>query len=165
MENVLPETKPGPEKDFLDRLLAQMERPPYHGFLRPRPEWVDRESGTVVITLPFRPEFRRSPDAPGYHGGVIAGLVDLSAHAAVAIKIGRMAPTVDLRIDFLRVAGDVDLKATARVLRCGRTLALADVEITDPDARLIAVGRGTFSTAPLQEAAPVYPTDVPQEKG
>jgi uncharacterized protein (TIGR00369 family) len=165
MDNVLSKAKSGSEKDFLDRLLKEMERPPYHGFLRPRPERVDRESGTVVITLPFRSEFRRSPDGPGYHGGVIASLIDLSAHAAVAIRIGRMAPTVDLRIDFLRVAGDGDLKATARVLRAGRTLALADVEITDGDARLIAVGRGTFSTAQARKAAPIHPTDVGREKG
>lgn len=123
-----------------------MEKPPYHGFLRPRPERVDGASSTVEIILPFRPEFRRAPDVPGYHGGVIASLIDLAAHATVALRIGRMAPTVDLRIDFLRVAPDVDLKATARVVRAGKTLALADVEVTDCNAQLIAVGRGMFST-------------------
>lgn len=109
---------------------------------------VDSATGTVVIKMPFRPEFRRSPDAIGYHGGVIAGLIDLAAHAAVAVRIGRMAPTVDLRIDYLRVAPHGDLIATATVLRAGRTLALADVEIRDTDTNLVAVGRGTFSTIP-----------------
>jgi len=136
------------ERSPLDRLRDEMERPPYHGFLRPRPERVDDATGAVTITLPFRPEFRRAPDAPGYHGGVIAGLIDLAAHAAVAVRVGRMVPTIDLRIDYLRVALDGDLSATASVRRTGRTLAVSDVEITDSEARLVALGRGLFSTAP-----------------
>ena len=31
-------------------------------------------------------------------------LIDLAGHAAVAVKIGRMAPTIDLRIDYMRPA-------------------------------------------------------------
>ena len=136
------------ERSPIDRLRDEMEQPPYHAFLRPRPERVDEATGTVTITLPFRPEFRRAPDASGYHGGVVAGLIDLTAHAAVAVRIGRMAPTIDLRIDYLRVAPDGDLSATASVRRSGRTLAIVDVEIRDGEARLVALGRGLFSTAP-----------------
>jgi uncharacterized protein (TIGR00369 family) len=130
----------------LIRLREEMERPPYHWFLNPRPEAVDADTGAVTITLPFRPEFRRSASEPGYHGGVIASLIDLAGHAAVALRIGRMAPTIDLRVDYMRAAGNGDLRATAKVRRAGRTTALADVEITDIDGRIIAVGRGTFST-------------------
>ncbi len=133
--------------DLLERLRHEMERPPYHAFLRPRAERVDAETGAVTITLAYRPEFARAPDGPGFHGGVIASLIDIAGHAAVAVRIGRMAPTIDLRIDYLRVAADGDLTAQAKVVRAGRTLALADIEITDRDGRLIAVGRGTFSTA------------------
>ncbi len=136
------------ERSPIDRLRDEMERPPYHSFLQPRPERVDDVTGTVTITLPFRPEFRRAPDASGYHGGVVASLIDLAAHAAVAVRIGRMAPTIDLRIDYLRVASDGDLSATASVRRSGRTLAIADVEVRDAEARLVALGRGLFSTAP-----------------
>ena len=136
------------ERAPIDRLRDEMERPPYHGFLRPRPERVDDATGTVTVTLPFRPEFRRAPDASGYHGGIVASLIDLAAHAAVAVRIGRMAPTIDLRIDYLRVALDGDLSATASVRRAGGTLAIADVEIRDAEARLVALGRGLFSTAP-----------------
>jgi uncharacterized protein (TIGR00369 family) len=59
-----------------------------------------------------------------------------------------MVPTIDLRIDFLRVAPDGDLSATATIRRAGRTLAVADVEISDAEARVVAIGRGLFSTAP-----------------
>jgi uncharacterized protein (TIGR00369 family) len=132
--------------DPLARLRAEMERPPYHAVLRPQPVSADVESGTVVIKLPYRPEFRRAPDEAGYHGGVIAALIDLAGHAAIAVQVGRMVPTVDLRIDYLRAAAGGDLTARAKILRAGRSIARADVEITDGENNLIAVGRGTYST-------------------
>ena len=132
--------------DHLQRLRHQLEHPPFHGFLRPEPVSVDAAAGVVVIRLPFRPEFRRARDASEYHGGVIASLVDLAAHAAIAVQLGRVAPTIDLRIDYLRAAPGVDLTATARVLRLGKSIAWADVDISGEGTPLLAVGRGTFST-------------------
>jgi uncharacterized protein (TIGR00369 family) len=131
----------------LDRLKFELAHPPYHAFLRPEAVSVDAEKGIVEIRLPFRPEFQRVPDKPEYHGGVIAGLLDLTAHAAVAVKIGKMAPNIDLRIDYLRGASDTDLYAKGIVRKSGRTLALVDVEVTDKSQRLIAVARGLLSTA------------------
>jgi uncharacterized protein (TIGR00369 family) len=131
--------------DLLARLRDEMERPPYHAVLQPQPLAVEADS-SVVIRLPYRAEFRRAPDEPGYHGGVIAALIDLTGHAAVAIHVGRMVPTVDLRIDYLRAAPGTDLTARGKVLRAGRSIACADVEVFDDANNVIAVGRGTYST-------------------
>lgn len=133
--------------DPLERLKFELSHPPYHAFLRPEARSVDPEKGIVEIRLPFRPEFQRVPDKPEYHGGVIAGLIDLTAHAAAAVKIGKMAPNIDLRIDYLRGASDTDLFACGVLRKAGRTLALVDVEVTDKNNKLIAVGRGILSTA------------------
>lgn len=137
---------PSAKTDPLGWLRANVAMPPYHDFLKPQPEAVDLTAGTVVIRLPYRPEFRRTPRAHGYHGGVIASLIDLAGHAAISVRIGRVAPTIDLRIDYLRVAPGTDLIARARALRTGRSIGRADVEISDPDGGVIAVGRGTYST-------------------
>jgi uncharacterized protein (TIGR00369 family) len=134
------------DPDALARLRAEMERPPYHAVLRPEPVAVDAQAGTVVIRLPYREEFRRAPDQPGYHGGVIAALIDLAGHAAVAVTVGRMVPTIDLRIDYLRAPAGGDLTARAKLLRAGRSIARADVEILDDNHNVVAVGRGTYST-------------------
>ncbi len=135
-----------PDIDYLARLRAEIERPPYHAVLRPQPVAVEADTGTVVIKLAYRPEFARAPDEPGYHGGVIAALIDLTGHAAVAIHVGRMVPTVDLRIDYLRAAPGTDLTARGKVLRAGRSIARADVEVSDAANNVVAVGRGTYST-------------------
>jgi uncharacterized protein (TIGR00369 family) len=134
------------DAEALARLRAEMARPPYHAVLRPEPMSADPQTGTVVIRLPYRDEFRRAPDEPGYHGGVIAALVDLAGHAAVAVTVGRMVPTIDLRIDYLRAPAGGDLIARGKLLRAGRSIARADVEILDDKANVVAVGRGTYST-------------------
>jgi uncharacterized protein (TIGR00369 family) len=129
----------------LARLAEEMRRPPLHAFLAPRAHAVDPVSGEVVIRLPFRPEFGRDPVDVGYHGGVLAALIDLAGHAAVAVRIGKPAPTIDLRIDYLRPAPGVELEARARVLRAGRAIGRADVDVF-ANGVLVAVGRGSFST-------------------
>jgi uncharacterized protein (TIGR00369 family) len=135
------------EQAALARLREEMARPPFHKVLAPEAVRADPVNGVVIIRLPYQPQLARAPGEKSYHGGVIATLVDLAGHAAVAVSIGRMAPTIDLRIDYLRPAIDSDLTATAKLIAVGRAVARADIEITDAQGRLIAIGRGTFSTA------------------
>jgi uncharacterized protein (TIGR00369 family) len=130
----------------LARLREEMERPPFHHVLRPQALDADPESGTVTIALSYRDELARAPNERSFHGGVIASLIDLAGHAAVAVKIGKMAPTIDLRIDYLRPSDGEDLIARARLLKAGRTVARVDVEVSDALGCLVAVGRGSFST-------------------
>lgn len=136
-----------PESDHLGWLRANVARPPFHHFLRPEPLEVDMAASTVTIRLPYRPEFRRAPGEDGYHGGILASFIDLAGHAVVAVRVGHMVPTIDLRIDYLRAAPGTDLMAYAKLLRAGRSIATADISIVDLDGRPIAVGRGTYSTA------------------
>lgn len=129
----------------LARLAHEMADPPFHDVLRPQPVSIDAD-GTVVVRLPFRPEFRRGRESPFYHGGVIASLVDIAAHAAIAVRVGRTVPTIDLRIDYLRAAPMGDLLATGKILIVGRSVGRADVEVRSPEGKIVAVGRGAFST-------------------
>jgi len=131
----------------LARLREEMEGPPFHHVLRPEPVDADPETGTVTIKLSFRDELARAKGDKAFHGGVIASLIDLAGHAAVAVKIGRMAPTIDLRIDYMRPADGDALFAHAKLLKAGRTVARVDIDVRDTNDRTVALGRGTFSTA------------------
>ena len=131
----------------LARLREEMEGPPFHHVLRPQAIDANAENGTVTIRLEFRDELARAKDGKAFHGGVIASLIDLAGHAAVAVKIGRMAPTIDLRIDYMRPAEGDAIIAHARLLKAGRSVARVDIEILDTQNRTVALGRGTFSTA------------------
>lgn len=131
----------------LERLRDEMERPPFHRVLQPRALDAEPETGTVTIGMAYRDELARAPGEKSFHGGVIATLIDLAGHAAVAIKIGRMAPTIDLRIDYLRPSSGEDVIAHARLVKAGRTVGRVDIDVTDTQGRLIAIGRGSFSTS------------------
>jgi uncharacterized protein (TIGR00369 family) len=108
-------------------------------------EGYDLEAGTVTVRLPWQIGFERLPGTKQWHGGPIASFIDLVGDAALMLKKGAAIPTIDLRIDYLRPAIATDLIATGRIVRAGRTVGLADVEVKDTEGRLIAVGRGTYA--------------------
>jgi uncharacterized protein (TIGR00369 family) len=129
-----------------DFLAENVGAPPLHRWLKPEVVSVDESSGAVELRLPLRPEFRRDSARPEIHGGILAVLADIAGHAAVAARLRHGVPTVDLRIDYLRMAAGSFLSACATPLKLGRTLAVVDIRITDDQARLVAAGRGTYLT-------------------
>lgn len=140
----------GDQPELMARLREEMTRPPFHGWLCPRPVSVDGESRTVEIEIEFRPELGFSREGDYYHGGVISALADIAGHAAVAVWYGGQAPTLDLRVDFLRAAPGGALRAKGVLRKLGRSTSTADVELS-VGGRLVALARGTFSTR--QEAS------------
>lgn len=127
-------------------LFHLMRASPFHRWLGV--ELIGADGGEVTVRLPFRPEFTGDDKGHSIHGGIIATLADIAGCFAVISAVGRDVPTVDLRMDYLRMArpGD-DLIAVARTVKAGRTLGLADVEVRTGDGRLIAVARGNFVTS------------------
>lgn len=117
---------------------------PFHAFLGL--EEIERSpEGRVRMRLPYRPAWLGAGQPlPTIHGGLSAFLLDVAANLAVVAATGREVSTVDLRIDYLRPAPAETLEAEGRVLRVGKTLAVAEAVVTAPDGRQVAVGRGTF---------------------
>lgn len=132
--------------DAFDFLAASIAAPPLHHWLGPELISVEAQSGHVKLRLPLRAEFRRDPGRPEVHGGVLAVFADIAGHAVVAARLRHGVPTVDLRIDFLRMAAGRFLTAAARPVKLGKTLAVVDIDLSDDQARLVAVGRGTYLT-------------------
>lgn len=119
---------------------------PFHRFLDMEVVSADEERGEVVLKLPFRPEFSRSSEVAQLHGGITAAFIDIAGDYAVAARIGRGVPTINLRIDYLRMAEETALTARASAVRIGRSIGVIDIEVRDDGDRLIAVGRGSYST-------------------
>jgi uncharacterized protein (TIGR00369 family) len=134
------------DQSALEFLRGNMARPPFHGWLQPRPVAVDEAAGTVTVLLPLRPEFSRSPGHDGVHGGILAALVDLVGYAAIAVKVRHSIATVDLRVDYLRLATGSELRCTGTAVKVGRTIGIADVRIEDDQGRAVAIGRAAFLT-------------------
>jgi uncharacterized protein (TIGR00369 family) len=135
-------TEAGP----LAKLAESLRQPPFHEFLGLELVDADREAGSATLRMPFRREFQRSPTHPQLHGGVIAALIDIAGDYALAAVLGGGVPTINIRVDYLRPAADTALTASARVVRQGKSIGVVDIEVFDDEARLIAVGRGCYST-------------------
>ncbi|MEM7443928.1 MAG: PaaI family thioesterase [Pseudomonadota bacterium] len=130
-----------------DSLAKLINECPMHRLMKLSVDSVDEEAGEVVIRLPFRPELGRSDTASQNHGGITAALIDIAGVYAIAAVIDKTAPTINMSVDYLRMGEGSDLLARARVIKAGRSIGIADVEVLDDKGRLIAVGRATYSTA------------------
>ena len=100
----------------------------------------------VAIELPWREEFSSDPDTHYAHGGVLASFIDLAADYAVAARLGRGVPTIDLNVDYHRPAFPGALVARASVVRLGGTVGVAEAWISDEKGVLVASGRALFLT-------------------
>ena len=80
------------------------------------------------------------------HGGVAYALADTVGGAAVIAANGAVAPTIDMRIDYLAPATGGTLRAEATVLKNGDNVATVEVAVTDDDGRDIAAARGTYKS-------------------
>lgn len=132
----------------LSELQTKLDRSPFIKFLRMRAESIDSEQDRVVISMPLRPELERSGGTKQYHGGAIASLIDVAGDFALVLGVGAGVPTINFRVDYLRPATGEILTATAWVRRAGRTIGVVDIDVHDKAGRLVAVGRGCYSTQP-----------------
>ena len=137
-------------EDIADKLKRYLATGAFQQFLAIEFISCDAASGTVEMRLPWKPEFERGPGTRQWHGGPMAALIDIAGDFALIAMLGRALPTIDLRIDYLRPAIDTDLMASARTLRAGKSVGFVNVELKDKAGRLVAVGRGAYSTLPPQ---------------
>ncbi len=129
-----------------DELKDMVEGCPFHRFLGLKLEDFDEEAGRVSISVEAHEDLSRSDERVELHGGVIASLIDLAGDYAVALKVGRGVPTIGLNVDFLRFARGARVTATADIVKCGRSIAVAEIRAIDEAGALIAIGRGTYSS-------------------
>ena len=129
----------------LEKFQAMMSRCPFNRWLGLQALSFSAEG--VEIRLPWRDELLSSPEAQSMHGGVLASVIDAAGSYAVAARVGRGIPTVDLRIDYHRIARPGDYTARGRVIHLGRTLATAEAQVYDAAGTLVASGRGAYFSA------------------
>lgn len=126
-------------------LQQMIVAPPFHKWLGLR--LVELADDRVEIALPWREEFVSDPGARYTHGGVIAAFIDLVADYALAAKLGRGVPTIDMRVDFHKAAmpGE-ELIGRGHVVKLGRSFSTAEAVVRRVDGTLIASGRGVYLT-------------------
>ncbi len=119
------------------------------------------ERGRVVLEMPSDPRFGQQF---GYtHAGAVTALVDTACgYAALSLMPeDREVLTVDFTVNFLAPAAGTGFRATATVLRAGRTLAVTrgDVHALADGAppRLVAAMQATMIGVPVPTTPPGEP--------
>lgn len=127
--------------EFVSGNIAQT---PFHQWLLPRLVSVDDQSGAVTLHLTLRPEFCRLPGRPEVHGGIVAAFIDITGHATIAAKLRHSVATIDMRVDYLRLAGGAELRAVGNAVKVGRTIGIVDIQIEDDQDKAVAIGRASY---------------------
>ena len=128
-----------------DQLQERLLQSPFHQWLALDVTEVNEEE--IVIRVPWRSEFVVNVKAGYMHGGILATIIDVAGDYAVAAKLGRPFPTVDMRVDYHRAALEGDIFAQARVIKLGRLFAVAEASVLDADDNLLASGRAVYAVA------------------
>ena len=135
------------DTDLCQKLQADLESSPYNAFCGFRIEEANRDSGTLTMLLPSRPEHQRLSGSHQVHGGPIAAFIDTAGCYACIMTLGHGVPTINFRVDYLRPAAGATLRATATVRKAGRSIATVDIDVVDENTRLVAIGRATYSSS------------------
>jgi uncharacterized protein (TIGR00369 family) len=101
--------------------------------------------GVLTLRMPLAAALLRGGDVAQFHGGPIASLIDTVGDFVVALDTGRVVPTVNFRVDYLRPAMGPSLRGVGRLRRLGRSLAVVDIDVLDEEGRLCALGRACYA--------------------
>ena len=116
-------------------------------------EITEAADGHAEAELALQPEHSSNPGSMIAHGGVTYTLADTVGGAAVISRTLDVAPTIDMRIDYVSPA-TTDIYAEAEVLRLGGNVGVADVLVTDADDHTVATARGVYKTGGTGEGTP-----------
>lgn len=134
----------------MDWLRSWLEDSPYGAALGVRSEAISQER--VSLLLPFETENSNGDGA--LHGGVAASMIDLAGQAVARAALGEESGpwhTTAIQVAYLSAALGETIRAEARLLRRGKELAYADVEVRTEQGKPVARGlmsvRGRFADA------------------
>ena len=134
-------------KMSVDELSERISVAPFHKWLGI--VLTDMNQEGIELGVPWRPEFVVNVELGYTHGGILAALIDVAADYAIAVKIGRPVPTIDMRVDYHRPAFKGDLIVKAKVLKLGSNFCNGEAQVYDKKGKNIASGRGVYLSAPL----------------
>jgi uncharacterized protein (TIGR00369 family) len=95
---------------------------------------VAAEPGKVTMALKKKPELTQF--FGHFHGGVITALADHAAGAGATTSMpdGKLAVTVEIKVNFLSPADGEEIIARAETIQAGSTIAVVKVEVVSQKA-------------------------------
>lgn len=107
-------------------------------------EMVELERGKAVLRIAARDDLRRNNGV--LHGGVTASLIDTAAAFVIMTVLTpeQTTSTIDLTVHYLRPLVTGQATARARIVRSGRQIIIAAVDVLDEAETLVATALTTY---------------------
>jgi len=128
---------------FWDEIEGRAPLPPATQLLGRRVIAVDADCGTITVEFTARAEFCNS--AGTIQGGFLAAMLDSTIGPALRATLapGQQAPTLELKVSFIRPAQVGRLIGHGRIVHKGRSIAFLAGELHDPTGELVAMASAT----------------------
>ena len=138
------------DEEMLARFSKSNKRPPCTETLGMRLTHVDQAKMTARFAFEARQDFANPTGA--IQGGFIAAMLDeaMSTTAIIASNVTMNAPTLEMKVSFLRPLFVGKASAEARILKWGRTTCFIEAELFDPEGQLVAKASATQAPKPFK---------------
>lgn len=128
---------------FWDAVAGRVQPPPAAHLLGWQMEEYDATTSTIRISFEAGHQFTNPMGV--VQGGFLAAMLDDTLGPALMAELaaGEFAPTLELKVSFLRAARPGRLIGTGRVVHRGGTIAFLDGTLRDSDDVLLATATAT----------------------
>ena len=128
---------------FWDVMTGKIPPPPAATLLGFRLLAIDPEAGTIRVQFEGRPEFANPMG--DVQGGFLAAMLDDTMGPALVATLpaGHFAPTLELKVNYLRPAKVGPLFGEGRIVHRGGGVAFLAGDLRDPAGELVATATAT----------------------
>ncbi len=138
------------DAEMLARFQNSKKRPPCSDTLGMRLTEVEQDVQRIRMAFEVSPSFANPTGA--VQGGFIAAMMDeaMSTCVIIASNVTMTAPTLEMKISYLRRLMPGPAHVDARILRLGRSAAFMEAECFDADGKLVAKATATAIPMPFK---------------
>ena len=138
------------DEEMLARFSNSKKRPPCTETLGMRLTHVDQAKMTARFDFEARQDFANPTGA--IQGGFICAMLDeaMSTAAIIASNVTMNAPTLEMKVSFLRPLFVGPATGEARILKWGRSICFIEGEIYNPAGEVVAKASATQAPKPFK---------------
>lgn len=138
------------DEAMLARFQSSKKRPPCSETLGMRLVEVEQAAMRIRLEFAARPEFANPTGA--IQGGFLGAMVDeaMSTACIIASNVTMTAPTLEMKVSYLRPVFPGVVVCEARILKFGRSTAFMEAELFDAEGHLAVKATATAAPKPFR---------------
>jgi uncharacterized protein (TIGR00369 family) len=138
------------DAEMLARFQNSKKRPPCTETVGMKVTHIDQAKMTARFEFEAKTDFANPTGA--IQGGFIAAMLDeaMSSTAIMASNVTMNAPTLEMKVSFMRPLFVGKATAEARILKWGKSTCFIEAELFDPEGQLVAKASATQAPKPFK---------------